>query len=189
MAGLSASEIRVGSNGALYVAPVGTALPADVNAAYNAAFRHLGYTTTDGARVSRSMDTEQVRSWQSISVQRYLITGVTLTIAFDLQQANKDTLPLYLGGGAIVNQGGSPTSYKYSILAAPIIDERSMILEWSDGASLHYRLVIGRGMVSETGEATIGREQEIQLPITFAAMSPTSGTDLGYLLTDDPAFA
>ena len=57
-----------------------------------------------------------------------------------------------------------------------------------DGTANH-RLIIPRGMVQETGEATLGREQEIRLPITFAAMSPTSGTVLGTWLTHDPGFA
>ena len=109
MAGaLAASEIRVAGTGAVYVAPVGTAVPSTVNDALNAAFRNLGYVSTDGVRVARTMDTEQVNAWQAIAPLRYLITGVQLTAAFDLQQFNKDTLPLYLGGGTIVNQGGCP---------------------------------------------------------------------------------
>ena len=175
MAGaLAASEIRVAGTGAIYVAPVGTAVPTTVNDAFNAAFRNLGFATTDGLRLTRTMDTEQVNSWQSIAVQRYLITGVNLTVAFDLQQYNKDTLPLYLGGGTIVNQGGCPVSYKLDLSSTPTIDERAMIYTWVDG-TINNRLVVPRGMVSETGEATLGREQEIRLPLTFSAMSPTSG--------------
>jgi hypothetical protein len=182
---LAASEIRVAATGTIYVAPIGTTPPATIGASWDAAWRNLGYATTDGVRIARTLDTEQVNSWQSVSPQRYLITGVSLTAAFDLQQFNKDTLPLYMGGGAIVSQGGG--SFKYSILAAPTIDERMFGVEWTDGASITYRFLILRGMVSETGEMTLGREQEIRLPITFSAL--TSTPDLGYLLTNDTAFA
>jgi hypothetical protein len=182
---LASSEIRVGVNGAIYAAPGGTVGPVDINAAWPAAFIHLGYATTDGVTLQRTLETEQVNSWQAVSPQRYLITGVGLTAGFSLQQFNKTTLPLYLGGGSWVAQGGG--SYKYSILNAPSIDERVLGVEWTDGATIKYRAIIVRGMVSETGELTIGRESEINLPITFSAMS--ADPDLGYLLTNDPAMA
>lgn len=182
---LASSEIRVAVNGAIYVAPGGTTGPADINVAWPGAFIHLGYATTDGVTLQRTLDTEEVRSWQAIGVQRYLITGVGLTAGFALQQFNKTTLPLYLGGGTWVAQGGG--SYRLAISNAPTIDERVLGIEWTDGATLKYRAVIVRGMVSETGELTIGRESEVNLPITFAAMS--ADPDLGYLLTNDPAMA
>jgi hypothetical protein len=182
---LASSEIRVAVSGAIYVAPPGTAGPVDINAAWPAAFIHLGYATTDGVTLQRTLDTEEVRSWQAIGVQRYLITGVGLTVAFSLQQFNKSTLALYLGGGSWVSQGGG--SYRFAISNTPSIDERVVGVEWSDGATLKYRAVIVRAMASETGELTLGRESEIALPVTMSAMS--ADPDLAYLLTNDPAMA
>lgn len=182
---LASSEIRVATSGAIYAAPGGTVGPADITVAWPAPFIHLGYATTDGVTLARTLDTEEVRSWQAIGVQRYLITGVALTAGFSLQQFNKTTLPLYLGGGTWVAQGGG--SYRLAISNSPTIDERVLGIEWTDGATLKYRAVIVRGMVSETGEMTLGRESEVNLPITFAAMS--ADPDLGYLLTNDPAMA
>lgn len=182
---LASSEIRVATSGAIYAAPGGTVGPTLITDAWPAAFVHLGYATTDGVTLSRTLDTEEVRSWQAIGVQRYLITGVGLTAAFGLQQFNKTTLPLYLGGGTWVAQGGG--SYRLAISNTPTIDERVLGIEWTDGATLKYRAILVRGMVSETGEMTLGRESEVNLPITFAAMS--ADPDLGYLLTNDPAMA
>jgi hypothetical protein len=181
---LASTEIRVAVSGAIYIAPSGTAGPADINVAWPGAFYHLGYATTDGVTLQRTLDTEEVRSWQAIGVQRYLITGVGLTCAFGLQQFNKTTLALYLGGGTWVAQGGS--SYRFAISNTPTIDERVLGIEWTDG-SLKYRFVMVRSMASETGELTLGRESEINLPITMSAMS--ADPDLGYLLTNDPAMA
>lgn len=186
MAGQSASEIRVGANGTVYVAPAGTAGPANITAAWTG-FVDMGYTTEDGGKIARSMDTEMVKAWQSVSTLRYLITGVGLTCAFTLIQSDKDIIPLYFGGGTVTAQGGG--SYLYNISSNPAIDERVFGLEWTDGGSIKYRFVMGRCMVTETGETTVGRSAAIEWPFTISAMTPSTGTVLGYLLTNDTAFA
>lgn len=186
MAGKAASAIRVGANGTVYVAPSGTAGPTDITSAWTG-FTDIGYADEGGVVINRSMDTEVIRAWQSVSVLRYLITGVTLTAAFTLLQWDKDTLPFYMGGGSITTQAAG--RYKYSISSAPTIDERVLGVEWTDGASIAYRFVIGRGMVQETGESNVQRSDGIKLPITFGAMTPNTGTELGYILTNDTAFA
>src|SRR5262245_37768574 len=95
---LAAAEIRVAPSGTIYIAPSGTAGPSTITAAWTG-FVQLGYATTDGVQLTRSMDTEQVQAWQTISPLRYIITGVTLQAALTLEQFNKDTLTLWLGGG------------------------------------------------------------------------------------------
>jgi hypothetical protein len=183
MAGLTASEIRIGASGTLYIAPSGTAGPANVGAAWTG-FTQLGYATEDGVKLTRSMDTEQVKAWQAISPLRYLITGVSLQAAFSMMQMDKDSLPLWLGGGTITTQGGG--SFRYDISSVPTVDERVFGVEWLDG-SLIYRFVMGRCMVTEGGEATIGRSAAIELPLTISAMTPSSGSVLGYVVTNDSA--
>lgn len=185
MAGQAASEIRVGANGTIYIAPSGTAGPANITAPWTG-FTNIGFATEDGAKLSRSMDTNMVKGWQSISVLRYLITGVGLTAAFTLLQSDKDIIQLYFGGGTVTAQGGG--SFLYNISSAPTVDERVFGLEWVDG-SFTYRFVMGRCMVTETGETTVGRDDAIQWPFTLSAMTPNSGTVLGYILTNDTAFA
>jgi len=183
MAGQAASEIRVGANGTIYIAPSGTTPPVDIVAAWTG-FTNIGYATEDGGKLARGMDTNMIKGWQSISVLRYVITGVTLTCAFTLLQSDKDILPLYFGGGAVVTQAAG--KYKFDISSSPTVDERVFGLEWSDG-SLLYRFVMPRAMVTETGETTIGRNDAIQWPFTISAMSPSTGTVLGTLLTNDTA--
>jgi hypothetical protein len=185
MAGITAGEIRVGGTGTVYIAPSGTAVPANITAAWTS-FVNIGYTSEDGVKIARSMDTEQIKGWQSISTLRYLITGVGLTAAFTLLQSDKDILPLYFGGGTVVAQGGG--SYKLDISSTPTVDERVFGVEWVDGA-FTSRFLLPRCMVTETGETTVGRNDAIQWPFTISAMSPSSGAVLGTFLTNDTAFA
>jgi len=165
------------------VAPGGTAVPANIGAAWTG-FTDIGYASEDGATLSRSLTTEQIKAWQSIAPIRYLITEVAFTISFNLLQWNKTTLPFWLGGGSVVNQGGG--SFKYTVSSSPTIDERALGIEWTDGA-LTYRATISRGMVTESGESQVNRSNPIGLPITFAAMTPASGSELAALLTNDTA--
>src|SRR6266542_1206020 len=185
MAGQAASEIRVGSNGTIYIAPSGTTPPVDIASAWTG-FTNIGYATEDGAKISRSMDTEMVKVWQSIAVVRYLITGVGLTSAFTLVQSDKDIIPLYFGGGSVVTQAAG--KYKYDISSAPAVDERVYGLEWVDGAFI-YRFVMPRCMVTDTGESSITRNAAIEWPFTKSDISPASGTVLGSIYTNDTAFA
>ena len=180
---IAASEVRIGASGTLYVAPSGTTPPANIAAAWTS-FVDLGYLSEDGATVARSMTTEQVKAWQSISTIRYLVTDVGIVVSFTLIQFNKSTLPFYMGGGTIVNQGGG--SFKLSISSSPTIDERVLGLEWVDGA-ITNRLIIPRGMVTETGEMPVGRSGPTQLQVSFAAMTPASGSEMSYILTNDSA--
>jgi hypothetical protein len=181
--GLAASEIRIGASGTIYIAPSGTAGPANVGAAWTG-FTQLGFATEDAVKLTRAMETEQVKGWQSISPLRYIITAVSLQAAFSLEQFNKDTLPLWLGGGSITTQGGG--SFRYDISSTPTVDERVFGVEWND-AALIYRFVMGRCMVTEGGETTVGRSAAIELPLTISAMTPSSGVVLGYIVTNDSA--
>jgi hypothetical protein len=182
---LAAGEVRVGASGTIYLAPGGTAGPANMAAAWTG-FTDVGYATEEGATIGRALTTEQIKAWQSIAPIRYLITEVAFTISFGLLQWNETTLPFWLGGGAVVDQGGG--SFKYSISSSPTIDERVLGIEWVDGSKT-YRAVIGRGMVTESGETNVNRSNPAALPITFAAMTPASGSELAYLLTNDTAMA
>jgi len=182
---LSGTEVRVGVTGTVYVAPGGTTPPANISAAWTG-FTDLGYTSEEGVTAARSMTTEQVKAWQSIAPVRYLITEVGEVFSFTLLQFNRATLPLYMGGGTVIAQGGG--SYKLSISSAPTIDERTLGIEWVDG-SITSRLIIPRGMVTETGELAVGRTDSVKLQMSFAAMTPAAGTELSYFLTNDPAFA
>ncbi len=183
MAGQTASEIRVGANGTLYIAPAGTAGPVDITSAWTG-FTNIGFADDTGVKLSRSMTTNTVQAWQSIAPLRYLITGVSLTAAFQLLQADKDIIPLYFGGGSITTQAAG--KYLYNISSSPAVDERVFGVEWTD-AALTYRFVMGRCMVTATGDTTIGRDDAIMWNFTISAMTPTSGTVLGYLLTNDTA--
>ena len=186
MAWNNANEIVVASNGQVYVAPVGTPLPATSVVALNAAFTGLGYITEDGAAVSVTPTVEDYMAWQSRSPVRREKTSQEITIAFALLQWNEQTVPAAFGGGSV---SGSAGNYRYDLPKDDsALDERALVLDAIDGA-VHMRWVFPRGNATEAVEATYQRGAPASLPLTFSALAPSEGASPGYFLTDSAAFA
>jgi len=97
----NADQILVGSNGAVWVAPTGTALPTDVDGALNAAFKSLGYLSPQGPEISNGKTTNDIRAWQSFDPIATRVTEATLQVNFELMEWDSKTITLAFGGGAI----------------------------------------------------------------------------------------
>lgn len=177
-------DILIGSNGSIYVAPVGTAAPADEVEALNAAFVDLGYASEDGVKLTDSKDMLIYKVWQLRYAAKRKITGRDFAAAFKLSQWNKDTVPLAFGGGTVT----APTAghFKFVPPSFEDIDERAMVIEWFADDST-FRLIIPRGMVTENVETEVDAGAVSELPITFSVLG-TDGVDPWYLLTDHPSF-
>ena len=105
-----ATEVVVGANGDVYVAPVGTSLPLDVDDPLNAAFSEaLGFTSEDGVTATDGKTTENIGAWQSFYPLRTLVTERNFTVAFVLRQWNQDTVSLAFGGGTFTAVGSHTT--------------------------------------------------------------------------------
>lgn len=179
------TEIVVASNGQVYVAPVGTPLPADESVALNSAFVGLGYITEDGATISVSPEIQDYMAWQSRQPIRREMTAQEASVSFGLQQWNEDTVPLAFGGGSVVLV--SAGHYRYNLPdETQALDERALILESNDG-SKKMRWVFPRGTVTEAVETQYQRGATALLPITFKPLAPSAGGSPGYFLTNDAA--
>jgi hypothetical protein len=184
MAWQDPTEIRVCSAGEVYVAPVGTALPTTPTAALNAAFVGLGLITTDGVSLNIEPEIFEVMSWQARQATRRELVGQAVTASFVLQQFNESTVPFAFGGGSVTNPSGSV--YRYELPTSGALDERALIIDAIDG-SVHQRMIIPRGNVSDAVETSFQREAESQLPISFAGLAPSDGSTSWIYLTDDAA--
>lgn len=189
MAGNNAREIRVAGNGRILVAPLTTPAPADTTVAWDAAWKDLGYTTTDGVKLAKKDKIDPIDTWQSVSAARFVYSDRDLTLKFQLLQLNEDTLPFFFGGGQVQPNGAVAGNFKYALAADPSFDERMLGVEFSDGTDVKYRLVIARGQVTETEEISLVRTAPIRLGVTFTALAVDSAAPLVTFLMKDSAFA
>lgn len=167
MPGANASEIRVAGTGAVYVAPVGTPLPASFTVPFGTPWVDLGYTSADGVKFVKKDKLDPIDTWQTVAAIRYVFSDRDFAVKFSLLQINADTLPFFFGSGPAA--AGATT---FDIAAAPRVDERAMAIEFSDGPNITHRFYIPRGVVTETDETAITRTSAIKLGVTFTALTP-----------------
>ena len=60
-------------SGAIYVAPVGTALPTDATTSLNASFKSVGYISDEGITNAYSISSEETKSWSKSSLTSGLL--------------------------------------------------------------------------------------------------------------------
>jgi hypothetical protein len=182
---LNADNVRVGLNGNVYLAAVGTTAPTDLDTAWAAGWADLGYLSEDGVSMEYSTDTTDINAWQSLSPVRKVLTSVDMTLGFTALELKTSTVKLYFPSSTMTDVSG--TVHKLAIPAAPEPDERAIGLEWIDG-DVKNRLIIPRGEVTERGAITIGRSDAVGLEMTISAYA-TSAPELAVWLSNDPAWS
>lgn len=191
MAGPNAGEIRVAGSGRILIAPVGTAAPTDTVTAWGANWLDLGYTSTAGIKLTKKDKVDPVHSWQSGSPARLIFAERDLKAHFQMIQVNGETLPLFLGGDPLTQTMSSATPpvptgiYQYNMATIPVVNEKALGIEFTDGASVTYRFIIPRGQVTDTEDLTLTRSAAISLGVTFTALATNDSNPLATFLMGD----
>ena len=166
----NSQELTVAANGAVSVAPFGTALPSDDITVLDPAFLAVGYTSEAGVTFTATPTIVDVNSWQSMTPIRKLVTARALTAAMVLQQWNQETFALAFGGGNWTMV--SPGSYRYDPpIDGAALTEYSVVIDAVDGAK-NLRWVIKRCSVTDTVTSNLVRTAAAELPVTFTALTP-----------------
>src|SRR5262245_16862267 len=123
-----ATDVTVAGTGAVYVAPLGTPLPDDLDP-LAAPWVDVGFVSDDGVTITFSRDTEEINAWQTAEPVRVLTTAEPKTIAFELLQFDRDTVALAFRGGTFT----ATSPYVYTPPAAGTTQEVAMVIEAIDG--------------------------------------------------------
>lgn len=182
----TSSEVVIGANGSVYVAPLDATLPTDVGTALGAEWAELGYTSADGVTLTDGKEIFDVDAWQSFYPLRSGVQSRNFTASFVLRQWNESTVSLAFGGGSVEDIGGG--EYQYHPPGPEEIDERALVIEWQDNDK-NYRVLLSKGLVTDDVETSVARTAAADLPITFALRPTGTEDDPWTLFTDDPAFA
>lgn len=100
-------QVRIGP-GILKIAPVGTAEPADLTAAWGAAWIDLGYTA-EGHTFTASPSFDPVEVAEEVDPISYEVTGREMRVEFALAQITAKRLSYALNGGTITVAGSVVT--------------------------------------------------------------------------------
>jgi hypothetical protein len=185
----NATQIVVPARTQVWLAPVGTAAPADATEAMGAGWHSVGLTTEDSLKFNEEPQFETVKSAQSDYPSRTFQTSDSATIEVDLQQWNGDNFRAVFGGGTITSitpAGGGGPHFKFTPPRVGGRSEIACVIEVTDGGK-HYRYVVPRAMQMEGVQNELQKAKEAVLPLRLAVQGGDS-TDPWYLLTDDPAF-
>lgn len=184
---LDATDIRVGGNTRVYLAPINTAFPAwDITPA--APWVDLGYTTEDGVAFTFNREINEIYAMQSDEPVRTINTRLPKTVGFNLMQSGRDQFLVAMGGGTWADEVGQTGVFRYEPPSVGATDERSILVEMVDGDHT-YRWHFKRGQNREGIEFSYARQDASTFAVTMAILAPADGSVPFYLLSDDTALA
>jgi len=156
--------------GAVYCAPVGTAIPTDATTNLATAFTCMGYCGDDGVTNANSPESDEIKAWGG-DVVATPVTSRKDTFKFKLiEVANVDVLKAVYGSDNV--SGALDTGV---IVKANNSDRDEMV--WVIDMILKgnaKRVVIPKGNITELGDITYKDDEVIGYEITLSALPDTS---------------
>ena len=181
---LTAANVRVGVTGAVYVAPIATALPDDATTSLIAAYEDVGYIHEDGVTETQDTDTNDIIAWQNGATVRKVQTNHDLMYQFTMLETSEVTLREYYGNFAEAGSvgAGDPADDKVVIDGAELPNRR-WVLSVLDGIHT-LRIVIPDGQVTERGDITYANDDAVGREVTITCYPDTNGNK-AYIYMDD----
>lgn len=165
-------QIVVAGTGTLYLAPYGTALPANppttaVRETLNAAFIDMGYTSEDGVALTDGVEVNDINAWQSQYPVRRVVAGYTGKVAFTLIQWSKDIWEQVFHG--VVTEPVADTVHLFTPTRDGVVAEKSLVLDVDDGAT-QYRFVFPKVSLSGDLVVPLVDTEEAEIPTEWGVL-------------------
>lgn len=175
MAGNNVAYIGAGkpkAGGAVWNAPLGTAVPTDSTTPLSGSYTCVGYVSEDGVGNSINRTTKDIKAWGGDTVDR-IQTGFGDDFKLSLLQANDpDAVSAVFGEGNVTGTLATGMSLKVNSATVPA---RVWVIDTvlKDGGT--KRLVIPNGTPSMSGDIKYDDQNVVMYPVTIGALPDTAG--------------
>lgn len=165
---VSTAKPKIG--GAIYSAPLGTALPTDATTTLNAAFKSLGYISDDGMTNTNSPSSDTTKAWGGqvvLSTQKEKKDTFQSTL---IEVLNVDVLKEVYGDDNVTGTVETGITIKAN---ANELEEHSIVVDMVLKGGILKRIVLPSAKVSEIGDISYGDSDAIGYETTWDALPDT----------------
>lgn len=175
------------TTGAILRAPLGTALPTDIETALDAAFKDSGYIGTDGLKLTPSTTTESIKDWNGSTI-RDVLAEFAATMAWTYLELSTEALKAYFGDTNVTTTAATVSSGTQQAVKLNAVDlpTCAWAFKIKDGVR-KILIVVPQGKVTERGEITFTKTSAVALPVVMSTYPDASGNNV-YIYTDDGVF-
>lgn len=176
MADNTASNVGIGTAGKVYIAPAGTAAPADAVATLASAYENFGYISTDGVTLSENTSSNNLDSWGGQTV-RVLKTSYSETFTFTPIEINEVVLKAMYGDNQVTTTVDSQTGVTKIVALHKNVNlpEVVIVIDTVESDTVKRRYVMSNAQLTERGDATHDGTGASGREMTYTANPNSSG--------------
>lgn len=167
---VSTAKPKVG--GAIYSAPLGTALPKDAVTTLAVTFKSLGYISEDGMTNSNSPSSDNIKAWGGDTVANVQTEKEDTFSSTLIEATNVDVLKEVYGDSNVSGDLATGITIKAN---STELQEHVIVVDMVLKGGILKRVVLPSAKVSEIGDITYGDSDAIGYETTWTAMPDTDG--------------
>lgn len=170
-------------SGAVFRAPIGTALPTDAAAELNAAFKPMGFISEDGLANDSSITSDEVKAWGGVVVYSSQTDRTDKFKFACLESMNLEVLKAFYGDD---NVSGTLETGIHIKANNDELGDHSWVFDMILRGGVLKRIVVPNARLSETGEVAYKDNGPIGYAMTLTA-SPDANGDTHHEYIKKPA--
>lgn len=171
-------------SGGVWIAPLGTALPADEAATLDNAFIAAGYISEDGLTETVERATDKIRAWGGDLV-KVVQSEFNVSYQFTFIESVKQSVleAVYGSGNVTTTDATTSSGAKHAIkIVGDQLPHSAFVFDVKDGDAA-IRIVVEDGQITEVGEVTYADGEAVGYQVTVEAFvgSTTSAQAVKYV--------